>query len=230
MYAMITSRLAWLLPLAALSLAQQCDAGVIINVGGTGMSGPAVEAFQYVQQSWTQTQAYTNVDVSVFLYSWTASVPFHVSAFLTTNTGPVATPPALATTTFTGVTPDTAAQDFSLFTGLSLGPGTYYLTLSGTDSVGLTPGAIWVQENAPPTLDTGITLPGPGFANNSGVGTLNIAYPPASTFGPSATFRQPLAFTVTGDTPEPTTVTMMLSAIASLFVVGLRHRNRRNQR
>jgi hypothetical protein len=227
---MFKSRLVWLLPLAALSVAQQSDAGLIIDVGSGGPDqGPAVQSGQYVQQKWTQTQGYTDVDISVVLFSWTLNVPFHVSAFLTPNTGPSATPPALASTSFTGVTSDNTGQRFQLFSGLTLGPGTYYLTLSGTD-VGPQAGAVWSEGPLTPTfLDTGITLAAPGFCtvSLSNSCTPNAAYAPASVFNPGG-FPNPVDFRVEA-VPEPSTVTMMLSAMASIFFIGLKRRNRYRQ-
>jgi hypothetical protein len=48
---------------------------------------------------------------------------------------------------FTGVTADSSSQGFTLFTGLSPGPGTYYLILSSTDATGsLTPPSLVVDD------------------------------------------------------------------------------------
>jgi hypothetical protein len=214
---MLAARLIWMFPLA-LSMAQSSAASVIVDVGSIGSNGPAVQSGQYVQQQWTQTQAYQNVDIAIFLYSWSPDIPFHVSAFLTADTGPSAIPPPLATTSFTGVTANDVGQEFTLFSGLTLGPGTYYLTLSSTD-VGAQVGAIWLEGPATPLfVDTGITLAAPGFLDN----TAGVTYPPASVFTPDTSapafaFLAPLDFTMVSSAPEPSTVTMFAAAAGLLF-------------
>jgi hypothetical protein len=230
---MFTSRLVWLLPLLTLSVVQQSDAEAItiIDVGSAGsdLAGPAVQSAQYVQESWTQTYAYEDVTVSVVLFSFTPDVPFHVSAFLTTNTGASATPPALATTSFTAVT--NVGKSFLLFSGLTLGAGTYYLTLSGTD-VGPFAGAIWEDDlenfGGPSVLDSGVTLAAPAFCTViRDIGcTPDVVYPPASSFSQNG-FPSP-DFTVTG-TPEPSTLTMVLSAMAGCLFWRLNRRNQSRQ-
>jgi hypothetical protein len=181
-----------------------------------------VYAGQFIQQSWTETQAYTNVTISVFLSSFTPDVAFHLSGFLTTDTGPSASPPALATTSFTGVTASASSpQSFLLFSGLSLGPGTYYLTLSGTDIGGPTPGALWLGAGPPPpiVLDTGVGLPNLGICT-SGACTPNATYPVASAFAQGADVEN---LTVTA-VPEPLTVTATLAALGCHVIVGLKRR------
>ncbi len=231
MVAMLICRVAWIL--AVLFFAQLSGAGVIIDAEpqGTG-SGLGVGTTEFEQQSWTETQSYTNVSISVFLASFAPSVPFQINAFLTTDTGASATPPPLAMTSFSGVTASfNNPQNFLLFSGLTLGPGTYYLTLSGSDGpvefpgILPAPGSVWLVAG-PPTpilLDTGVNLPtGGSCASCAGSG----AYPPTSVFTAETVFGDPFALTV-ASVPEPSTMITMVTAIGCLVMVLWLRRNTR---
>jgi hypothetical protein len=166
--------------------------------------GPIVTSELYTQQSWTQTQSYTDVAISVFLGPRVENQPFHLgfTAWLTTDTGPSATPPPLATISFTDSTLYTTPQNILLFSGLSLTPGTYYLTLSGTDP-DFQSAAIWAESSGPQTLDTGVSFPKQTVCGGE---CLNSIYPPSSPFSPIGTileFQQNLQITTT---PEPATL------------------------
>lgn len=193
-------------------------ANTIINTG-TGTLGPAVYAQQYEEQGWTQTQSYTNVSISVALYSWTPGQTFDIQAYLTTAIGS-GTTTALATDSFSSSTPNSTPVTYLLFSGLTLPAGSYYLTLASTDSTGSNPGALWPYEcfsGCPLTLDTGVALLTQGFANPSS-GSENPTFPPASTF---ATGSTPVNLTVTGAPPAPEPASMLLLA-AGLGALALR--------
>ena len=188
---------------------------ILITGVGTG-GGPAVNAGQFEEQGWTQTEDYTDVNISVALYSWTLSQPFHVQAYLTTSTDGVMTP--LASTSFSDSTPDTNPVTYLLFSGLTLPTGTYYVTLAGTDSIGISPGAIWPYEcpsGCPLAEDTGVSLLAQGFADNQGHGLLDSSTPYESTFIAGSA---PVNLTVTGIPllPEPGTMTMAAAALGLL--------------
>jgi hypothetical protein len=211
---------AWLLPLT-LVVAQPVLASTILDTG-VSATGPSVQQTQYVEQGWSQTQTYTNVSISVALFSWTPGNTFNITAYLTTATGPSATT-ALATDVFSGQTADATPQNFLLFSGLTLGPGSYYVTLAGSDNIGAQPGALWPTEcdsGCPITEDTGIVLLDQNFANGS-FGSQNPSFPPGSTFvtGPS-----PVNLLITADsnsgvpTPEPSAIAQMLAAFTALLL------------
>jgi hypothetical protein len=213
---------------ALLCAAGQLAASTIIDTGA-GRSGPAVNASQYEEQGWTQTQAYTNVSISVALSSWTPGQTFDVTAYLTEALGPSAASPAFATATISGSTPDTTALIFQLFSGLTLGPGTYFLTLTSDDNDGLQPGAIWptvCDSRCTSTMDAGVALLNQSFVNQS-FGTEDPAFPPGSLF---MTSSSPVNLLVTGDLdldppsnePEPSTFAAMLAGVAGLLLLRKR--------
>ena len=106
----------------------------------------------------------------------------------------------------TGDTPTT------LFTWITPGPGTYYLTLSPTSGEC---DEIWQNiEDPRRAVGAGVTA---GSSGGTGAGHLVAAYPPASTFGNSGSFL--FSVTFTDSTPAPSTTPAPASAI--LLGVGL---------
>jgi hypothetical protein len=212
----------------ALCAALPSRADTIIDTGA-GANGPSVNGGQFESQGWTQTDTYDDASISVALFSWTPGYTFNVTAYLTNTIGPLTLSPPIASTTFSGETPDSNPQTFLLFSGLTLGPGTYFLTLSSTDNNGGEPGALWPTEcgsGCPKTLDSGVTLL-PEYFVNMVFGVEDSAYAPASTFiSSSGTI---LNFTLTdaqSSTPEPETLRAAMIGIAGLLA-GLKFRNRK---
>ena len=107
--------------------------------------------------SWTQTNQFTNVSVSVGLSSFGVLNQMG-RAYLTSRLGPgTTTNDEIASTSFTF---PTEATDYVLFTGLTLGPGTYYLSLIGSGSSG---SGWFLGCNASLTTADGVTL-GPDYS------------------------------------------------------------------
>jgi hypothetical protein len=212
-----------------LCVALPCAADTIIETGA-GADGPSVNAAQFESQGWTQTQTYADVSISVALLSWTPGATFNITAYLTNAIGPSAPSSALDTTSLVGETPDSNAQNFLLFSGLTLGPGTYYLTLSSTDNTGAEPGALWPTECVSEcigVLAPGVTLLSQSFVNDS-FGVQDTEFPPDSTF---LTSSPALNLTVTDDPPgssmpEPATLPAALIGMAGLLI-ATKLRNRR---
>ena len=163
------------------------------STGGANVSSGATISFTYTTGfSWTQSQYYNNVTINLLLGNGTGPV----TAYLTTQVGPAATSSSLvAQNTFTPPATAPFQPPFtltSIFPNLlSLGPGTYYLTLlsssgAGAGWYGVTPAATQT------TLDTGASL-GPVQFSSS----LNQDFPPASTFFTDPTLSPVLL--VTGD-------------------------------
>jgi len=162
-------------------------------------------------------------------FFWTPGSTFNVTAYLTNTIGPLAISPAIAEASFSGETADSNPQTFLLFSGLTLGPGAYYLTLSSTDNTGVEPGALWATECAfgcPKTLDSGVTLLAENFVNPS-FGVEDSAYAPASTFMslPGAVLNLTLTDSRESSAPEPETSRAAMIGIAGLLA-GLKFRNR----
>jgi hypothetical protein len=144
-----------------------------------------------LEVSWSQTNTYGGVSVFADLNGFGSSGSG--IAYLTTSIGPGTTSAdeAAAPDNFTF---PSAQQNVQLFSGLDLGPGTYYLTIYGTGGWGLAqnPSTTIVTE------DTGAALGQPYYSND-------LTFP---TFIPAADYATPIAcclvFAVDGTpVPEP---------------------------
>jgi len=183
-------------------------ADLIISVAGTGEANFTLggDQDQVEEASWTQLDGYSNVSIAAQVGR--ASEGPSITAYLTSAIGPAETADDLiAIDTFA---PSTNNEFDTIFSGLSLGPGTYYLVLSGGDSDS-SQSAWWGTDNGTrATTDTGVTFNGDGYAF-SGDG-LNDSNPPASTF--SSSTRAGLLFQVTGEaeaaSPEPDSLRLIL--------------------
>lgn len=213
----------------ALSAALPSHADAIIETG-VGVAGPSVNAGQFESQGWAQEKTYDDASISVDLFSWTPGTTFNITAYLTNAIGPLATSPSIATTSFSGETSDSTPQTFLLFSGLTLGPGTYFLTLSSTDDTGEEPGALWPMEcpfGCPKMLDSGVTLLSENFVNLS-FGVEDSTYAPASSFmtAQNSVLNFSLMDAPGGvSIPEPGTLSATALGIAGLLA-GIKLRNR----
>src|SRR6185436_34801 len=108
----------------------------IVSVDGPTTVGSTVDSTDAWYASWTQTNTYTDVSIAAKLRFG----PNNGTAYLTTAIGPGTTvADELATLSFTAPATSTL---FHLFTLPVLGPGTYYLTLAGSDPF---PGFAWME-------------------------------------------------------------------------------------
>lgn len=218
-------RLTAILPSLVLGLAIAplafADSITIVGVSApTVGDGVGIADVEFLQTSWSQTGSYTGVDISALLFGDIVNgsyLPTIGQAFLTSS--------ALSAPleqTFTFPDPFIGPSNVSLFSGLSLPAGTYFLTFASTSPFG---GAVVSTLETSPniTLDHGVALGIGQFANFSNV---NSANPPESMFipiNPPANFF----FQVTGTpvvTPEPSSVVFMATAVAGLLFRGKRHK------
>ena len=187
----------------------------IISVTGTTPNGqytfPVTSTDPALGVSWTSTTAFSNVTISLSLgSSGTASA----TAYLTTQIGLGTTlANELASTIFNFPLSDTPS--FTIFTGLTLPAGTYYLTLGGLTS-GAVGAGLWDGTPSPSVAtDSGVTRNFDDYpfahtasylpANISGNTTLNLKYSVAGTA-----------------VPEPTTTLMLI--LGGCFLVLARRR------
>jgi hypothetical protein len=175
---------------------QIANANTIVSVQGdvnfysTFQSGLPPEPIA-LEVSWSQTNTYGDVSIFADLNGFGGSGAG--IAYLTTALGPgtTAANEAAAPDNFTF---PNSQQDVQLFSGLNLGPGTYYLTVYGTGGWGLSqnPSTTTVTE------DTGAALGQPYDSDD-------LTFP---TFIPAADYATPIAcclvFAVDGTpVPEP---------------------------
>lgn len=204
--------LALLLFVVAFGSVAGLDAQVtVVQRSGTLISDYVIDyQGQTLGVKWTQTSAFTGVSIFATL----ALGPDAGFAYLTTKTGPgttVADQVAGAPFVFPATT-----TEMPLFTGLTLGPATYYLTLTTTNNGSA---GWWGTPNA----QTVTTAPGVTLSPDYDTFT-PAAYPPATSFfSPTGTN---LLFRVTGVAvvPEPSTLAALLTGAALMCVGRFRRR------
>jgi hypothetical protein len=177
-------------------------------------------------ETWTQTGTYTGVSISALLDGGVAG-PGMVTAYLTDQIGAGTSATNDITLPSTVVAPTETRGYVTLFSNLTLGPGTYYLVLDGSAFAGP---AGWSGTSDPTyTLDSGV-----GSVNELVISGTQAAFAPASTFtepGTSAFF-----FDVTGTpgapsaVPEPSTVCSLGTGLAGLVYLALRRSRARASR
>jgi hypothetical protein len=184
---------------------------VVISQTGPGTGSWTTGAQESNAASWSSLSGYSDVKISAKLIGTATG-----TAYLTTQIGP--------TTTATDVLKSAPFTENSnvpewvmLFSGLTLGPGTYYLTLGSP-----APCCSGWANTFDPTLVTapGVTYNGSHFTTNAMAG-FNLAFPPASTFDSFETFGlNPLQFQVI--VPEASTLMLLGSGLAVVFVLWRR--------
>jgi hypothetical protein len=168
--------------------------------------------------SWAETGSYTNVSISAVLSNqFDGNANSTLTAYLTDQIGPGTT--AANVIASTSVTPTNFEETDTLFTGLSLGPGSYYLVLAAPGDF-----AGWWGANSPTiTTEPGVTDTGDYHADHPNGGP-NDAFPPASVF--LADGADNFLYTVTGDAssaaPEPST--LILAGLAGTFLFSAKLR------
>jgi hypothetical protein len=159
---------------------------------------------------WSQSIAYGDVRISAFLGD--SRVGSTVTAYLTSAIGPGAGLPIATSTVSIAQTTGLPAST-ELFSGLTLEPGSYFLTLYNFDLSTATDPA-WYR-GASVAFGPGITANGEFYANNHGDGTVDPVNPWRSTFKTSPLYDS--AFIVTGTVvPEPSAM-----AFLGLGLLGL---------
>jgi hypothetical protein len=184
----------------------------IVSVSGTPLFDNNVSHFGEIYDwpystSWTQSQPYADVTISTVLKPGGP-----ISAFLTTSLGPATDATSQIAVGGFGLPP--TGSDYPLLSGLTLPPGTYYLTLwsppYGAES---TLWALLPPDSASIVTDTGAIV----NASESARPVDYPAYPPSGTFHP---LSSDFLFSVTGTpVPEPTTL-----GIAGILLLLARRR------
>jgi hypothetical protein len=193
-----------LLLIALIAPASELLASTILSE--SVVSGGSSSGVLAYYESWTQTGSYTNVAITGTLTR--VGFASDAMAYLLNQVGPGTT---AANVLFSG--PISGAN---FFTGLTLGPGTYYLVV-GSPSNGNV--SITFAPNVTLTLDAGVTEGPTGIVNtNSSV----ASFVPASAF--STDFNGPhIIATITGtpatlsSVPEPSTVVLIGAGLAALL-------------
>ncbi len=169
------------------------------TAGGTSGSNSA-----FVAVSWTQTGTFDDVTIAAQLKSNLPTVSTG-TAYLSNDLGSGASAGNLLYTDSIATNNNADGVLITLFTGLTLGPGTYDLSILGNG------GLYWTVAGAPvQTLASGVTQ-GPDLVSTGPIGT-----PAISTSFNDLTTGHPL-FEVSG-TPVTTTTTPEPSMLLLMFV------------
>lgn len=224
----------WIAPAFLLTASLAGAATIISAVNNTvpnsmelNLPGSAVTAAGVI--TWTQTSTFFNVSVSAYLFSNnpTGGPPEQFTAYLTNSIGPATTAANNLASPITGIGSTSAAPAPGpatlLFSGLTLVPGTYYLTIQSLDtSVG---GFFWEsQAGLSPTFGSGVTGGQFFLAKSDGsTGSLNPTFAPASTL-PLTNIGGSVFYTVTGDTTAPEPGSMVLLGLGLVALGAIRRR------
>jgi hypothetical protein len=129
--------------------------------------------------TWSQTTTYTGVSISATLNVTDANPGGAPGvAYLTTSLGTGAVN-FVAPASFTVPTGQSTPTPVTLFTGLTLPPGTYFLTISNANSNNL--GWAFVSGGGTPITGSGVTLNGVGQIDRQDNTAPGLYSPPAST-------------------------------------------------
>jgi hypothetical protein len=202
---------------------------IVSVLGGGGGCLCSLSGTQPDYVSWTQNGTFTGVTVQADLGEIPGDVGSATGVAYLTNqvgTGTTSSNQVAGTSPFSISITNTTAALTTLFSGLTLGPGTYYLTINLTDDAFGWEGFA-TSPSSTVTTASGVTANpiGECFGGTSGSCT-PASYPPASA---TFTTKSPafLLYQVTGTAasgvPEPATAGLMLAALG-IGVLLLRRR------
>jgi hypothetical protein len=170
----------------------------------------SIYALQALEASWSQTGTYA--DVSIWA-SLTGSLDGgHGTAYLTDALGPGTTAAGHLLAISSYSLPPTGpgfGTNVALFSGLRLGPGTYYLTLWNECLFTCQTGGIWdIANPTPAILAAGVSDNGGKISHG-----INSAFPPASDFSIDTHFVYTVTGTPAATVPEPSTSLLIALAV-----------------
>jgi hypothetical protein len=190
---------------------------VVISVSGpTDVPSLSVDQSDVLAVAWTQTiNAYkTAINISfegLFGGTFTAYLMDGI------GTGATVVNEIAAPASFT-VPPFQAMTSIDLWSGLNLGPSTYYIVVGTTDADAL---GGWGATSSPTIYTRPGVLPGDPFSNRQFFATgsdIDTSYLPASNFAIDDLSNGSLLFKVT-TVPEPSTLALLATGALSLALI-----------
>lgn len=195
-------------------LAQTTIISTISGDGGFDLFSNRVD-----MAAWSQTNLYSDVNVSAELDGDGGAISG--TAYLVTQVGPgTTTANQIASANFTVSTLPFEPDLTTLFSGLTLGPGSYYLVIAAS-------GGGWEISNPSPTV---ITAPGVTLIDGNYITSptnMDQPYPPDDTFT-AAPESNNLEFIVA--TPEPTDSSLLGLGLIGMAVITRKAWERASQR
>jgi hypothetical protein len=213
-----------LIALAPAILPTAADATTIVSVGDSGTSGPGFlflggQFSNVVAASWTITGSFAGVTVKAAIGS--VDNGFRSGTAYLTKTIGRGTTPANQTVPQIGFTAPLVGSEFdpfpltTLFTGINLGPGTYYLVLAAPFRDQSFSDLGWQFEaNALVTVAAGVSL--------SDYSAANTFLSSVDSFAPASTFRTlsgAQAFFEVSNISEPASLFLTLIGLAVMIIV-----------
>ena len=216
----------------AIALSCQTHADTVISVnGGIGSwgaqgVGPIVEDFEYLCSYWTFTASFSNLAYSVAPGSFEILKTTTTANFYLMNAvGPSAT---AANVIWSGsgafLAGGFADGSTPIFSGLTLGPGTYYFIIDPSQLVAWLPVAPYASDGKVTITSANVTFNG---TLSPIYNEANVQFPPASSWGVAGYGTPPgsgdgledLGFTLSGSSaiPEPSTAALVWPLAACLL-------------
>jgi hypothetical protein len=192
---------------------------IIISVTAPPVLSTLIDSSSIVSTSWSQSKAYTGVSITALVDSAIVGQTPTADAYLTTAIGPgTTTAEEIAHAQFTvpAILPvcsvNSCGAMVTLFSGLSLGPGNYFVTM-GPDASSVGTVGWFPALNPTVVTDTGVS------EGTSFIASAVASYPPASGF---TALDVAMNFTVTGTAasriPEPPTSTLIAFGVLFLLL------------
>jgi hypothetical protein len=199
-------------PITIISAPAGLNGGGAVALGGNGFLG----------ESWSSLNSYLNVNISAPLTRapcCPTDPVVSIIAYLTSQIGPgttIANQIATATVAVPGLGPDAAYT--TLFSGLTLGPGNYFLTLAAADPADAGTAAWWYNVFGQRiSTDAGV-----GWLGAYGVnGVPDLSYPPASLFSANLNSSFATGLNVVGEAAPSTVPESSTFAILALGFFAL---------
>lgn len=203
----------YLLALFVLAAALPVPAAPIVSVTGTSLGTQLGDALGV---SWYQSGTYENVVITASISSHSFTEPGDGAMYLTRSRGPGTTvADEIASINLYNI--PRVGPDLTLFSGLTLGPGTYYLTLA--HDLGGIYGLGWRATNPDPPVNFAAS----GNVLGPDMVAAGVGYAPAMTFFLN---ERGYLFSVSGDVPaavpEPSTFFLLVPAITIMGWIRLR--------
>jgi hypothetical protein len=190
------------------SFAVSLQANTIISTSGQAGISTLISSRRAVWVSWTASQSYSDVSISVFIDSSFPGETPSATAYLTTQIGPGTTALGheIASAMFTVPSvlpvclPGICGATVTVLSGLTLGPGTYFLTLGSDAPTSPVVGWFPIIGSFSTVSDSGVTLS--SVVGTTGFSGPVVGYPPGNLFEVNNFFGLAQIFEVTG-TPVP---------------------------